>query len=372
MLIRFYCKRCKQLLGISTQKVGIEIACPRCGLLQIAAKQSGLPVQGTAEIAEGGQKPEDAFRFSQLTSQLADQRNPETVADPGPQGEPTAKDSPTPDDVLDVESVVVPVDPMATNDSEAGIQPSETDVEPIPAPQDVATEVSQGEAPPPKTEEPAPPQPPAVRRSPSLVPSDMILFPRRMLFVQAILFPVIAIVALLVGYFIGRGGATNATRSDQKAAAGDRVPVEGKVLYDPGTGDPIGDEGAVVIVLPSGKTPTSRLLAEAIRPSDSPLPETHRTLSVIRDFGGGYARADASGEFSFFLPDRGKYRVLVVSRHATRPHNTKTNDADLAEMGKYFEQPSQLLRACKYRWTSEEIHVGMQPIEVDFGRDGQE
>ena len=371
MLIRFYCRHCKQLLGIASQKAGIEIACPRCGIFQIAAQEKRLPVQGGGGIAEEGPKAEGAFRFSQLTAQLTDQRGPETAAGPEAQGEPAAKDSPALDEVLEVEPAE-PLAPVPPKDSGAGIQSLETNAEPRSGPRDVAAEVSLGEHSPLQQEVSAPSQSSAVRRSSSLVPSGMILFPRRMLYVQAILYPVIAVVALLAGYFIGRGGATDAERSGQKVAAGDRVPVEGKVVYDPGTGSPVGDEGAVVIVVPLGVYPTSRLLAEAIRPSDSPLPESHRTLSMIRGLGGGYGRADASGEFSFFLPDRGKYRVLVISRHTTRPRNAKVSEVDLAEMGKYFEQPSQLVRTCKYRWTSEEIDLGTKPVEVDFGKDGQE
>lgn len=372
MLIRFYCKRCKQLLGIASQKAGVEINCPRCGHIQFAAQEKQPLVEGGGGIVEGGPKPEGAFRFSQLTGQLTDQRIADVVVDPEFQGEPAAKDSLAPDEVVEVDCVT-PLDESPSSDSGAGIANPEAGAEPAAERRDVAAGVSRDEGSSRiQQREPEPLVSSAAGHSSSLVPSDMILFPRRMLYVQAILYPAVAVVALVAGYFIGRGGATDAARSGQKAAAGDRVPVEGKVVYDPGTGIPVGDEGAVVIVLPSGKVPTSRLLAEAIRPSDSPLPESHRTLSMIRDLGGGYARADASGQFSFFLPDRGKYRVLVVSRHATRPRAAKVGETDQTEMGKYFEQPSQLLRDCKYRWTSETIDLGMKPVDVDFGKDGQE
>ena len=61
------------------------------------------------------------------------------------------------------------------------------------------------------------------------VPSDKILFPRRMLYVEAVLYVTVAAAAFGLGYLAGRGGSSAAGKEDA-ARLQMRVPVEGKVL----------------------------------------------------------------------------------------------------------------------------------------------
>ena len=141
------------------------------------------------------------------------------------------------------------------------------------------------------------------------VPSDKILFPRRMLYVEAVLYVTVAAAAFGLGYLAGRGGSSAAGKEDADVQM--RVPVEGKVLLDPRTGAKRGDEGAVVIVLPAGKLPGKRLPIAGLRPGDPPPAEGDATSAALAEFGGAAARADASGNFTLSVPAAGSYRILV-------------------------------------------------------------
>ena len=84
------------------------------------------------------------------------------------------------------------------------------------------------------------------------------------------------------------------------------------------TGAKRGDEGAVVIVLPAGKLPDKRLPIAGLRPGDPPPAAGDATSAALAKFGGAAARADASGDFTLSVPAAGSYRILVLSRQATR------------------------------------------------------
>ena len=47
-------------------------------------------------------------------------------------------------------------------------------------------------------------------------------------------------------------------------------------------------------------------------------------------------------------------------------------DRWLSEMQQYFQLAEHLVGRSQYRWTLEEVNVGFNPIELEFGRDGQE
>ena len=202
------------------------------------------------------------------------------------------------------------------------------------------------------------------------MPSDKILFPRRMLYVQAVILLLVAVAAFGLGYLSGRGG--DATPGDlsgnrtDRAAAQKRVPVEGKVLLDAGSGKTSGDAGAVVIVLPSAKTPSPRLPSQGLGPADPPLSPDDRTAKLLGEFGGATARIDSGGDFSLFVPESGAYRVLIVSHKATRAADVPIDQADLALLGNYFEKPADLLRSYKYRLMKLDLHMGAAPIDVEF------
>ena len=199
------------------------------------------------------------------------------------------------------------------------------------------------------------------------VPSDKILFPRRMLYVEAALYATLAITAFGLGYLAGRGGWSAANKENaENADVQKRVPVEGRVMLVPLAGAKRGDDGAAVIVLPAGRLPAKPLPLAGLRPDDPPLAAGDATAATLADFGGAAARATASGEFTVFAPAAGSYRVLVLSRHADREPNGPLERNDFAELGKYFDSPANLLQRHRYRWLTKDIRRDGEPIEIEF------
>ncbi len=221
--------------------------------------------------------------------------------------------------------------------------------------------------------------PPRRRSAPTPVPADpkaklfytagdFVIFPRQTLYGQAILLPVIALLAFAAGYLIGRGDASYELFLDEQSAGREEVLVEGKLVYDPGAGGLEGDEGAVAIILPRDKRPERKFSVVGIRPHETPL-ESDRTVRGIRELGGVYARADASGSFNPLILT-GKYYVLLISRHADRADDDRLDELDKKQMGEYFDDPSNLIRDQKYRWSIQRIEAAERnAIEHNFGRD---
>ena len=201
---------------------------------------------------------------------------------------------------------------------------------------------------------------------------DRVVYRRQTLYAQAVLFLVIAGLAFAAGYLIGRGDASYELYVQKQAAAKEDVLVEGKVTYDPGTGQLTGDVGSVVILLPQNRAPDRKLSVFGIRPHEPLPPDSHATVRGIRELGGVYTRADASGDFSLVLPT-GDYYVLLLSRHAERPPDSLVDELDQIQMAQYFNDPAMLLRDSKYRWMKKTVEAGKHsPIEHHFGRDKQE
>ena len=325
MPIRFHCKRCNQLLGIASRKAGSEIQCPKCGISQVVpteeAATAAMAMSQFAKTALVADNPAELVVYEDEPSAI---EMPRTR-----RGDPPA---------------AAPATASKTPSAPAAAEQAGTE---SPPPADVAIPAGQG------------------------VPQGMILFQRRTYYVQGVLFLLLAVAAFGSGYFIGRGDATVKLENELEEASRVRVPIEGKLFYFPGTGQVAGDFGAVVIALPEGRFPEKPLPIDGIRPQDPPPDEGQRTVRLIRELGGAYARADADGNFLTEAPDQGKYRLLIISNHAARPQGVEVDEVDLVEMEKYFALADHLINRFKYRWELREINIGTNPIEVDFGRDGQ-
>ncbi len=191
------------------------------------------------------------------------------------------------------------------------------------------------------------------------VPSDKILFPRRMLYVEAVLYVTLAAAAFGLGYLAGRGASPAASKDEIRG-------VEGKVLISRG-GAKRGDEGAVVIVLPDGKFPDKdqRLPIAGLRPDDPAPVQGDATSVALTKIGGATARADNSGDFTLSVPAAGSYRILVLSRQLTRGPDGPLEQLDISELGKYFEAPADLLKGQRYRLTKDS-RLDAGPIEIPF------
>jgi phage FluMu protein Com len=317
--IRFRCKRCHQLLGIASRKAGGQIACPKCGVLLV------VPTQEAADAAMAMDKTGGAVPANDPSNYIVYDDEPAAIETPRARQTAQSSQAGT--------SQAAPAQGIAGT---AGVQPSAAPVEGRP------------------------------------VPRGMILFPRRSYYTQGLLFPLFAAVAFAAGYYIGRGDATYELKVQAETKAKETILLEGKVVYNPGTGEIAGDRNAVIIVLPETKELDPKLDIRDIRVTDPPPSRNHKTVRRIEEMGGGYARANLQGEFSILLPDQGKYCLLIVSRNASRPANRAPGEFDLVQIEKYFTLPEHLIEQFKYRWETLEINKGTDLIEQDFGRDGTE
>jgi hypothetical protein len=199
------------------------------------------------------------------------------------------------------------------------------------------------------------------------MPSDTILYPRRMLYVEAVLYLVIAATSFGLGYLIGRGGQPRSTGGEKEdAAIASRVPIEGTVFYAPPLVKGTPDFGAMVIVLPASKTPPRPLpLLELLLGSESGAAK-NPTLEELKGLGGGFARADGEGRFTLFVPQPGSYRVLIISHRATRSSSDTLPPRELEEIGKYFESATVPLQRNQYRWLTWDVKPGAPPHAVEF------
>ena len=201
------------------------------------------------------------------------------------------------------------------------------------------------------------PSPQASRLIP--VPSDKILLPRRMLYVEAVLYVTVALTAFGLGYLAGRRGWSAASKEDA-------LLVEGKVLLVPRTGDKRGNEGTIVIVLPSDKLPARRLPLDDLQLGNPPQTTRNAASAALAELGGAVDWTDASGHFALGIPAAGSYRILLIApREKGLPVSPLVNP-DISELGKYFDEPSNLLHRYCCGWMTKDLHLGAAAITAEF------
>jgi hypothetical protein len=202
------------------------------------------------------------------------------------------------------------------------------------------------------------------------MPPDKIIFPRHMLYVEAVLYLLIALASFSLGYLIGHNGNGNAKPPSKDVAsrgADKPVPLTGTVTFGPLSGTKQPDDGAVVIVLPADKWPDRPLAAAGFRPDDSPPGPKDANLRALTALGGAIARAGSDGRVSLVVPRPGSYRFLVLSRHVKRQTGDPLPSFDLQDLSKYFDEPRDLFLRNRYHWFSARlVQAGASPIPFDF------
>jgi hypothetical protein len=197
---------------------------------------------------------------------------------------------------------------------------------------------------------------------------DLVVFPRRAIYVHAILYLVVALLALGAGYLMGRGDARTRDASPPASTASDQVFVEGRLMYDKGN-QLVGDDGAVILVLPHGGEPRTRLTVQGLRVQDPPPDERQAEVRALRKLGGQYARADANGQFSLVLPKAKKCWLLFISRQTDRGADSPLQELDYEQIARFFVEPNDLIGRRKYAWVLRDFHAAKESIEHNFGFD---
>jgi hypothetical protein len=209
-------------------------------------------------------------------------------------------------------------------------------------------------------------EPPAARLSARR--SDKILFPRQMIYIEALLYLLIASASFGMGYLMGRGGGVKATSGDnQETVVGDRVPLEGTVTLETRSGDKRPEAGAVVVVLPVVKPLDKTLPVARLHPNEPAAGPKDAVTLALKALGGATTRTDEKGRFTLFVPHSGSYRILILSSRQKSNEIAGTSEKpDRKQLSTYFASPDELLLNNCYKWYSREVQANMKPIEAKF------
>jgi hypothetical protein len=209
-----------------------------------------------------------------------------------------------------------------------------------------------------------------VPRSPRLIPmpADKILFPRRMIYIEAVLYLLIAAASFGLGYLLGRGGnARPVASSSADKAEEKRVPVQGQVMLAPVTGAPRqADAGAIVIALPDDKSPAKPLAPSGLRPDDPPARPSDPGMTALASLGGTMTRTGDDGSFALVVPRPGLYHFLIISKRLPREPVDALQQQYLREIENYFVPPEDVLKDHSWKWVPRKVQAGMGSIDVDF------
>jgi hypothetical protein len=193
------------------------------------------------------------------------------------------------------------------------------------------------------------------------VAADMISIPRYAIYLQGGLLAVVAFFAFIIGLLAGG----TVLRGPPTAAVPQPCTISGSITYTSGPRQ-LPDEGAVVAVIPqSPERPDEKAPIEGLRPGDPTPGAEHRGIAILRQLGGGYARADSGGRFQIQVPRQGRYLVLVISRERAIRSANEIDTADILKLGPYFANAADLLGDRRYELSQETLR-GDKQLQVAF------
>ena len=173
---------------------------------------------------------------------------------------------------------------------------------------------------------------------------DVIPVSRWVVFTQGVLLAVTAGVFFLAGLWVGRSsGGSVVVRLGP-------CEVTGQVVAAREGGSRANATNALVMLLPAGFRPESKLDPAAVLDADGIPSDKDPTVRAVRAWGGDYVRSDARGRFRMRVPRGGDYFLLVVSARS-KQGMTRPRHRDLAQLGRYFLPAVDLLEGRAYRWT---------------------
>lgn len=176
--------------------------------------------------------------------------------------------------------------------------------------------------------------------------SNVVMLPRRVVYLQGFLLGAVALTFFVFGLIVGSRSVDNTNM----AGKGPPCTVSGRVMFQNETRQALPDEGSVVLLVPVSIRPDTKIPPSGLRPDD-PAPATdHPGVAGIRSLGGECTRVNRQGKFRLRVPKANRYYLLLVSRHALRSDREQPTASDLAQLGRYFLPATQLLGKHKYAW----------------------
>jgi hypothetical protein len=189
---------------------------------------------------------------------------------------------------------------------------------------------------------------------------DRISLPRWTIYAQGGLLALLSFFCFLIGLLAGGLGSSSGGSGSTGPKTAD---LYGHITYELAQRQ-TGDDGALIVALPQKSVPDEKAPTVDLFPPNAVAPPMHRGIEIIRVLGGGVQRADATGNFKLSLP-KGDYFVLVVSNIQDRPASQTIPTAHVAEMGRFLEQPKDLIGKRKYRWEKVTLKTN-QRFDVSF------
>ena len=180
-----------------------------------------------------------------------------------------------------------------------------------------------------------------------------LLIPRKVVYFQAGLLALVAVLFFLAGWWIGGGNPASSPSIDPTSAES-QASLDVFLRYQGADGQPRPDEGAVILVLPAEKRVTDKLPAAALDPNLPPPNAASPITDKLTWLGAGHGHTDADGKragIAVRIP--GKHHVLLLSNHARR--TSEPRPQDLAVLGTYLDGAAELLGDRQYRLTTEEL-----------------
>jgi hypothetical protein len=191
-----------------------------------------------------------------------------------------------------------------------------------------------------------------------------VAVPRWILYVQGVLLGVVALICFALGILVGASTAPPSGTNDEAVGP---VTLSGRVTYLNSGNQQVPDEGGIVIAVPATARPEQRIEIQGLRPEDEPPQEDHSGVMAIRQLGGSATRVDIDGNFRLQLAKPGRYFVLILSRHTRTQDGVMPDHEHLAQMGRYFTSPLDLIGSNKHIWRNERVQRNTR-IDDDFGR----
>jgi len=375
MPIKFRCKHCQQLLGISQTKSGENVDCPTCGRsVQVPsldgsttsspkpkwnAKDQSL-LKALDSLASMNMESSEDLEVSQSEESQAEKNREPTSPVPIALSQPL--------ELPPLESAVVITEPESPPIVESISDSKSNELGDSEAPQKVdafeklaaLSHVPQADS---LSDSPSQ-SPPAYSQMPASTPIPLK---------QGLTIPVVSLIALLafgLGFYAGTWRESkNSTESHQQTVTPDNpslplaneqtapndeenifsAAIKGRITYRTTEGSTRPDDGAVVIFLPAYRKSSVRLPIVGFRPADS-AEDRNVALAGIRALGGDLVKVGEDGLYESELSQAGEYHVLVLSRHTKRPEESVIPSTDRSALGEFFDRPQQLLGELAYQF----------------------
>ena len=188
---------------------------------------------------------------------------------------------------------------------------------------------------------------------------DLVSIPRTILYAQGVLIATVALLAFAAGYWTGSGSSTAVGEAAENLGP---IQIVGSLTRDD-SGDEVGEEGAVLLLLPRDKTPDDKIDARDWGPlAEGPQPG-EQALQRLQILGGIYQRTGEGGSFAFVVPRAGDYYVTRISHSTRRQGDLNVNDVKI--LGSYLKGVPDLLGDRQYTFATITIEPGTK-LDYNF------